>query len=116
MNIETFLKSLKDHPETVEFNDLISVIDNHYDFTPTQFSNGELVNKAGENEGSCKLFSFADLYQLTQEQTLACFGAYYRDDVLQYPDADNHQNIRNFMKTAWAGIRFEGDALSEKPS
>jgi len=115
-NIETFLQTLKTAPETIEFQDLINTINSNYDFTPTQFSNGKLLNAAGQNDGSCKLFSFANLYQLTEEQTLACFGAYYRDEVLAQPDADNHQNIRNFIKTGWAGIQFEGDALSEKLS
>ncbi|MFK7815738.1 MAG: HopJ type III effector protein, partial [Gammaproteobacteria bacterium] len=36
---------------------------------------------------------------------------YYRDDVLQNPEGDNHQNIRNFMKTGWGGITFENDVL-----
>jgi len=57
------------------------------------------------------LFSFAKLQGLTEEQTLACFGIYYRDDVLKNPDADNHQNIRNFIKTGWAGIEFDDLAL-----
>ncbi len=114
MNLENFLEMLKNRPEMIDFKDLISVIDGKYDFTPTEFSNGNLLNKAGQNDGSCKLFSFADLHQLTQEQTLACFGAYYREDVLQHPEEDNHQNIRNFMKTGWSGIQFEGCALSEK--
>jgi HopJ type III effector protein len=33
-------------------------------------------------------------------------------DVLENPEATNHQNIRNFMKTGWAGISFEGTALT----
>jgi hypothetical protein len=114
MNVETFLTALQNAPETISFQDLISVIDSNYHFTPTQFSNGKLVNAAGQNDGSCKLFSFASLHQLAEEQTLACFGAYYRDDVLPHPEKDNHQNIRNFMKTGWTGIQFEGSALSEK--
>ena len=114
MNLDTFLNKVKNQKEAVEFSDLISIIDANYHFTPTQFSNAKLINKAGENEGSCKLFSFAKLHKLTEPQTLSCFGTYYRDDVLLHPDEDNHQNIRNFMKTGWAGIHFEGNALSEK--
>jgi len=45
---------------------------------------------------------------LTEQQTLNCFCAYYRDDVLHQPDADDHQNIRNFIKIVWSGIAFEG--------
>ena len=43
---------------------------------------------------------------LSVENTLACFGAYYRDEVLKQPDADNHGNIRSFMRTGWDGISF----------
>jgi len=92
----------------------MELIEANFDFTPTAFQNGDLKNDAGENSGSCKLFSFAKQQGLNREQTLACFGAYYRDEVLQHPDEDNHQNIRNFMKSGWSGICFEGDALSEK--
>ncbi|MCK5904092.1 MAG: HopJ type III effector protein, partial [Gammaproteobacteria bacterium] len=53
---------------------------------------------------------------LDQQQTLACFGAYYRDDVLQNLKADNHQNIRHFMKNSWDGIVFDGDALRLRTS
>jgi hypothetical protein len=114
MKLDTFLNKVKNQKEAIEFSDLISIIDTNYHFTPTQFSNAKLINKAGENDGSCKLFSFAKHHKLTEPQTLSCFGAYYRDDVLLHPDDDNHQNIRNFMKTGWAGIHFEGNALSEK--
>ena len=82
-----------------------------YAFTPTAFANGELSNAAGENNGSCKLFSFAKLTGLTKEQTLACFGHHYTDHVLKHPEGTDHANIRNFMKHGWDGIRFEGEAL-----
>ena len=74
-------------------------IDAAYTYAPTAFANGSLVNQAGENEGSCKLFAFAKINNLDEEKTLACFGAYYREDVLQNPSSDNHQNIRNFIQT-----------------
>ncbi|MGV2481618.1 UNVERIFIED_CONTAM: HopJ type III effector protein, partial [Salmonella enterica subsp. enterica serovar Weltevreden] len=28
-----------------------------------------------------------------------------------HPDATDHQNIRHFMRSGWAGIAFEGEAL-----
>ncbi len=114
MTIENFLEKLKNTPDEIDFNELMELIDKHYDFTPTVFDNGDLHNDAGENSGSCKLFSFAKLQERSEEQTLACFGIYYRDDVLKNLDADNHQNIRNFMKSGWAGIKFDGEALQTK--
>ena len=114
MELNEFLRRLNDAPDSVAFADTIAVIDTLYDFTPTTFRNGEQLNEAGQNNGSCKLFSFARLYGLTQPQTLACFGDYYRKDVLGNPDGTDHQNIRNFMKSGWEGVRFEGEALKPK--
>ncbi|MCK5809441.1 MAG: HopJ type III effector protein [Cocleimonas sp.] len=114
MKIDNFLNTLKATPDTIEFDDTMAVIEQNYHFTETAFTNGALANKAGENSGSCQLFSFAQLQGLDQQQTLACFGGYYRDEVLQHPDADNHQNIRNFMRVGWNGITFDGEALQPK--
>ncbi|ADE12524.1 HopJ type III effector protein [Sideroxydans lithotrophicus] len=114
MELNAFLLQLNDKPDSVTFNHTITVIDSLYDFTPTSFRNGALLNEAGQNNGSCKLFSFARLHGLSQQQTLNCFGAYYRDDVLRHPDGSDHQNIRNFIKAGWAGIEFSGNALTPK--
>ena len=112
MTLSDFLNTLLNAPETIEFNDTMAVIESLYEFTPTRFMNGELINEAGENSGSCKLFTFAKLQNLTEAQTLACFGTYYRDDVLKNPNNDDHQNIRTFMQTGLSGIKFDGDALT----
>jgi hypothetical protein len=114
MRIEDFLNKLHTQPESIAFTDTIGVIDTNYDFTPVRFTNGSAVNEAGTNSGSCKLFSFAKLQQLSKEETLACFGAYYREDVLQHPETTNHANIRNFMVTGWEGISFDAEALQPK--
>jgi hypothetical protein len=114
MRINDFLTKLRTQPDTVLFTDTMAVIDANYDFTPTRFSNGAAVNEAGTNSGSCKLFAFAQLHQFSKEETLACFGDYYRVDVLQHPEATNHANIRNFMVTGWEGISFDAVALQPK--
>ncbi len=114
MNISTFLNKLNDAPESIEFTDTMAAIEAAYDFTPAAFTNGSLRNEAGQNSGSCKLFAFALLNRLSEQQTLACFGAYYRDDVLKHPEANDHQNIRNFMKTGWAGVKFDNMPLAQK--
>ncbi len=113
MEISVFIDKVKTTPETLEFNDLMALIEAKYRFTPTEFFNGDLINAADQNQGSCKLFSFAQLNGLSKEETLACFGAFYREDVLQNPDADNHQNIRNFMQSGWDGIKFSSEALKK---
>jgi HopJ type III effector protein len=111
MTIPAFLEKLNQTPEVITFAETIAVIEANYSFTPTTFSNGDQINNAGENSGSCKLFAFAKLQNLSPTQTLACFGAYYFDEVLGDPEGINHQNIRNFMKTGWDGIQFGGEAL-----
>ncbi len=114
MDLESFTKKLRDQPDTIEFDDTMLLIEQLYDFEPCEFSNGDLTNLAGQNSGSCKLFAFAQLNHFSVEETLACFGSYYRDDVLANPDGDNHQNIRNFIKSGWEGIQFKSKALSAK--
>lgn len=114
MTLEQFLKTLRSEPESIEFDDTMSVIEAEYEFTPTAFTNGDVSNAADQNNGSCKIFAFAQLQSLDADQTLACFGKYYRDDVLKHPDATDHSNIRSFMTHGWIGIEFEGMALIAK--
>jgi len=114
MNTEQFLKQLSAAPESINFEDTMACIDENYHFTETAFQNAILHNAAGENNGSCKIFSFAKQHQLSEQNTLHCFGDYYRKDVLENPNAENHQNIRNFILHGWEGIRFEDIALLAK--
>lgn len=114
MNLTEFKNKLSYSPISIVFTDTISLIDEMYEHTPTAFKNGELSNKANENNGSCKVFAFAQLQNLNQQETLACFGQFYYKDVLENPNGTDHQNIRNFIKHGWGGIYFEGEALKEK--
>ncbi|WP_242203202.1 HopJ type III effector protein [Aestuariivivens insulae] len=116
MTLDTFKNKLKQSPEAIAFSETIQLIDAIYEFTPTAFKNGTLQNEAGENSGSCKLFAFAKLQEFTKEETLACFGTYYYEDVLKDPNGTGHQNIRNFMKTGFEGLLFKGDPLTKKIS
>lgn len=108
------LQQLEQAPESINFKEVIAYIDENYDFTPTEFINGNTTNEANQNNGSCKVFSFAQLKNLSKEQTLWLFGEFYREDVLKNPDGTDHQNIRNFMKFGWEGISFDGEALKKK--
>lgn len=107
------IEQLRQAMATLQFSETMEIIDTLYDFTSTGFNNGNVRNEADENNGSCKLFAFAHIHDFTEAQTLACFGEYFRS-VLATPDGDDHQNIRNFMKTGWSGISFDGTALTEK--
>ncbi|MBC7556842.1 MAG: HopJ type III effector protein [Chryseobacterium sp.] len=108
------LDQLKNSPEKIDFKEVIAFIDENYDFTPTKFKNGNTVNATNENNGSCKVFSFAKLQNLSKGDTLSLFGAFYREDVLKNPDGNDHQNIRNFMEFGWDGIFFDNEVLKTK--
>ena len=108
---ESLLQQLKNG--AIKFTDVIAYIDRHYQHTPTAFSNGEQHNTADQDQGSAKVFSFAQLNNLSAEDTLSLFAEHYQH-VLETPDAHDHQNIRQFMKNGWSGIQFEGTALTAK--
>jgi hypothetical protein len=114
MTVKELVQKIKTQAENIQFSEIIETVDANYNFTPTAFKNGETMNEANQNNGSCKVFSFAKNQNLTKEETLACFGDYHRKDVLENPAGTDHQNIRNFIKFGWEGILFEGEALSEK--
>jgi len=118
MSIQKLIHKIKTQPEAVSFNEVIDCIGSNYTYSPSQFSNGttgdQVINTAGSNEGSCKIFAFAKLNQLDEQQTLNCFGNFYRKDVLDKPNGDDHANIRTFMRHGWNGIDFEQVALAEK--
>lgn len=112
--LDTLLEDIKSNPESVAFADVIDFVDASYLFVPTAFKNGLSYNEEGQNNGSCKVFAFAKLNNFSANETLNLFGSYYRNDVLNNPDSDDHQNIRNFIKFGWSGIEFEGEALLKK--
>ncbi len=117
MSLNTFLEKVKSNQD-ISFDSTISIITEHYHYEPTEFSNGlnedRLINAAGTNEGSCKIFSFSQLNQLTKQHTLNLFGDYYKKEVLEDPNGNGHQNIRNFIKYGWDGISFNKQALTAK--
>ena len=118
MNTTDLLNLIQTSPAEVEFDQVMAVIEHDYDYSPTRFYNGiddrELINEAGTNEGSCKIFAFADMNDLNESQTLSCFGQYYRRDVLGNLAGSDHANIRTFMKFGWEGVHFDGPPLSIK--
>ncbi len=117
MTLTIFLEKIKNN-EPVNFEETMATIEENYSYQQTEFSNGikpnQLINDAGTNEGSCKIFALAQINQLNQQQTLNLFGDYYRKDVLEDPSGNGHQNIRNFMRDSWEGIHFRQTALTAK--
>ncbi|MCF4010330.1 HopJ type III effector protein [Rheinheimera sp. UJ63] len=111
--LDDFFIQLSTEPDSISFAQTMAVIDKHYDFTAVAFENGEVTNAADQSNGSCKIFAFGLLHQLSEPQTLQLFGEHYRQ-VMATPSGTDHQNIRNFLITGWNGIRFSGNALQLK--
>ena len=109
--LQTLLVGLK--AGSLQFAQVIEFIENYYQHQPTAFKNGNAYNEATQNQGSAKVFAFAQLNNLNAENTLYLFAEHYRS-VLATPDATDHQNIRQFMAHGWLGIVFEGEALIVK--
>lgn len=109
--IADLLEQLKS--KQVNFSEVIAFIESRYDHSPTAFKNGDAYNEATQNQGSAKVFSFAQLNALSEADTLILFAEHYQA-VLDTPEATDHQNIRQFMANGWSGIVFEGTALQEK--
>jgi hypothetical protein len=105
------LEKLKSN--SLPFKEVIAFIDTYYNHQPTGFKNGALHNDANQNQGSAKIFTFAQLNKLNKADTLYLFAEHYQA-VLKTPDGADHQNIRQFMIHGWEGIIFEGEALNTK--
>lgn len=96
-----------------KFVDVLAFIDERYLHTPTAFTNGKQYNTENENQGSAKVFSFAQINGISKEDTLLLF-AEHGEAVLATPDATDHQNIRQFILNGWEGVTFDGAALQVK--
>ena len=118
MNLNELIQQIKNKPNTVDFDQVMAVIDACYAYTESAFSNGigddRVENSAGENAGSCRIFSFAQVNGLNESETLVRFGKYFREDVVAHPDGTDHANIRTFMRHGWQGIRFDQPVLVAK--
>lgn len=92
------------------FTKVIEFIETYYQHQPTAFKNGDIHNEATQNQGSAKVFAFAQINNLSQQDTLYLFAEHYKA-VLDNPNGTDHQNIRQFMAHGWPGIVLEGTAL-----
>ncbi len=105
------LQGLKSN--SISFHQVLEFIGTHYEHQPTAFKNGEVYNEATQNQGSAKVFAFAQKNELSATDTLFLFAEHYQA-VLATPNGADHQNIRQFMETGWDGIVFNGEVLTMK--
>ncbi|TRX75421.1 DUF1244 domain-containing protein [Pseudomonas mangiferae] len=109
--LEDFLLSLRTGAPL--FADTLAFVDQHYDYQPGAFHNGEVANAAEQNEGSCKLLGLALLEGFSLEDTLLAFGEHYRS-VQGEPHGTDHGNIRALIAHGLDGVRFEQLPLQRK--
>ncbi|UOE52784.1 HopJ type III effector protein [Mucilaginibacter sp. SMC90] len=98
---------------TATFNEVIEFIAVYYQHQPTAFKNGDVYNETTQNQGSARVFAFAQINNLIEADTLCLFAEHYKA-VVATPNGSDHQNIRQFMAHGWEGIEFEGEALIPK--
>lgn len=95
------------------FADVLTFIDDNYNYTPTAFTNGNQENAIDQNQGSAKVLAFAKLNDYTENDTLKLFAEHYKA-VIKTPNGTDHNNIRQFMQNGWNGVSFENDVLTKK--
>ncbi|EIK95265.1 hypothetical protein PMM47T1_17260 [Pseudomonas sp. M47T1] len=95
------------------FADTLAFVAAHYDYQPQAFTNGELENAAGQNEGSCKTLGLAVLEGLSDQEALLAFGEHYRS-VVATPEGSDHGNIRNLIAHGLGGVKFAVQPLTHK--
>lgn len=97
----------------LQFSEVLQYIEDNYNYTASAFTNGNQENAQDQNQGSAKVFAFAQLNNLSQEDTLKLFAEHYKA-VLETPEGTDHNNIRQFMQNGWNGVKFENTVLIKK--
>ncbi|WP_313385452.1 HopJ type III effector protein [Chishuiella sp.] len=97
----------------LQFSEVLQYIEDNYNYTASAFTNGNQENAQDQNQGSAKVFAFAQLNNLSQEDTLKLFAEHYKS-VLENPEGTDHNNIRQFMQNGWDGVKFENTVLIKK--
>lgn len=95
------------------FKEILNFIEEKYQYTPSAFKNGDLMNTEDENQGSAKVLYFAQMNNISKEDTLQLFSEHYQA-VLDDANGSSHQNIRNFKQYGWEGVVFENIVLLKK--
>ncbi len=108
MSTSNLLQQLEN--KSIKFKDVLSYIDQHYEYRASSFINGNQDNAADQNQGSAKVLSYAKLNNLSKEDTLKLFAEHY-EAVLANPQGTDHQNIRQFMEHGWDKVSFEIEVL-----
>lgn len=71
---EIFNANVEMDAADLKFEEVMELIDEHYETGLIEFKNGDIVNKQGENEGSAKVLSYAALSEMDKDITLKVCG------------------------------------------
>jgi HopJ type III effector protein len=82
---EVFNANVEMEADDLKFEEVIELIDTHYESQLLEFKNGDMLNKQGENEGSSKILSYAALSNMDKETTLkVCLFYFHLLYALQF--------------------------------
>lgn len=109
--LQDFLAAIE--TDTHQFAATLAFINQWFEFTPSGFRNGSVINNADQNQGSCRVLAMALQLGFTAEQALKCFGEHYRE-VLATPAVDNHHNLRRLQRQGLVDILFDHPPLQRK--
>lgn len=102
---------MNDSDDLLMFEDVIGVIDEHYEYGLIKFKNGDMVNEAGENEGSAKILSYAALSGMSKEMTVSKplhMSLYF---ILR-PDLHENKPLKPFVALSNITAQTVGSILS----
>lgn len=85
---EVFNANVEMNADDLKFEDVMELIDTHYESQLLEFKNGDILNKQGENEGSAKLLSYAALSNMDKDTTLKVG---FLDVSTSYRRCDNYR-------------------------
>lgn len=67
---EVFNANVEMEADSLKMEEVMEVIDEHFESQLLEFKNGDMLNKQGENEGSAKILSYAALSGMDKDTTL----------------------------------------------
>lgn len=92
-----FAEDVKANKLQPSMQDSLALVDKHYNYFEVPFSCAEVQNKANENIEAAKLFCFALMTQMNEEQTIRLFGG---------EGNMNDKNLQAFKKYGWSKVSF----------
>ena len=72
---EVFNANVEMDADSLKFQEVMDLINTHYEVGLITFKNGDIVNGPGENEGSAMVLSYAALSQMDKDTTLKVSSA-----------------------------------------